>query len=55
MVLGLGRVFFPQKTGLVGETFGVDCLELGRAEDLELGLTVILVVFNVAVVTSPEN
>ena len=55
MVLGLGRVFFPQKTGFIGETFGVDCLELGRAEDLEVGLTVILVVFNAAVVTSPEN
>ena len=55
MVLGLGRVFFPQKTGFVGETFGVDCLELGRAEDLELGLTVILVVFNAAVISSLEN
>lgn len=55
IVLGLGRVFLPQKTGLAGETFGDDCFELGRIDNLETGLTVILVVFKRAVVTSPDS
>ena len=55
MVLGLGRVFLPQKTGLAGETFTDDYFELGRTDNLDSGLTGILVVFKRAVVTPLDN
>ena len=55
MVLGLGRVFLPQKTGLAGETFTDDYFELRRTDNLDSGLTGILVVFKRAVVTSLDN